>query len=766
MAITVAMRTEVSQLYVALFGRAPDGDGLGFWTQLRDQGQSLTQIANTMYATTPARTYFPSFLTNGEIIASFYVNVLGRTGDAEGLAFWTAKLNAAGATPGSVIAEMINVVANYTGTDAAGIVSKDLFNNKVSVAQYYGEKNGTVAGATGALTGVTNVASTVTTAKANIDSGAVGGVNQGQTFTLVTGVDNITGSNGNDTLIADNTGANKQLSAADQINGGSGTDILKVFLAAADTTTGQPTLNSIETVYLNGGAITAYTAATGTTSLQIDAASANVAATYTLSGQDITLMNKTSTAATTTTIAAGATSTHTAQKVTLNAITRDAAANATTIDISGTKVTTLNLEATGGNSNVALTNTGAAVTALNFTGDKNLTLTAAPAAIVTVDASKATGGLSYAAGTAAGAFKFTGGAGADTVTFANDGLAALISGAQLVGGEGTDKLGITDAVLTATETARINQATGFETLGLNAGITLDASTLTGFKSFAIDTAGLTATINSMATGSSTAINAATTSLTLGTNVGVTDTSISIGTASSAGLVVGALVTTGITNVTLTSNGTAANSVTALTNSDNSVFTLKGSADLTLALSAGTAVGSKVDGSGATGKLTLTGSQITTSGDIVIGGTAADTLAGHKGADTVTGGAGADTFTFAAAAAANTSGGTFGQADVITDFVAGTDKLQFSGVVDVVSGQQGAVQAAVTALAAGSSATAIATAMATANTTSLGVSFATFGGDTYVLFETTGGSTGVAADDVFIKLTGVTTVPTFAADVIA
>lgn len=771
MAITTQMRTEVSQLYVALFGRAPDGDGLGFWVQLRDQGQTMAQIANTMYSTTPARTYFPSFLTNTEIISAFYTNVLGRTADADGLAFWTGKLNAAGATPGSVIAEMISVVANYTGTDAAGVISKDLFNNKVSVAQYYGEKNGTVAGATAVLSGVTNVAGTVTTAKTNIDNGTVGGVNQGQNFTLTTGVDNVVGTNGNDTITADNTGATAQLSVADTINGGSGTDTLKIFLATAGTATGQPTLSGIETVYINGGAMTAYTAATGTTTLSIDAASANTAATYTLAGQDIVFANKTSTAATTTTVAKAATATHTAQKVTLNGITRDAAANVTTIDVTGAGITTLNLEATGANSIVALANTtGAAITTINFSGDKNLTAAesaAMAAAVTTVNASTATGNLSLdtSAGTVAAGFKFTGGAGGDTLTLADNALGTLTSGAQLDGGAGTDKLGIKDTALTATETARINQLVNFETLGLNAAITLDASTLTTMKSFAVDTAALTLTINSMATGTTTAINASTTSLTLGTNVGVTDTNITIG-GTAGGVTATTLVTTGITNVTLTSNGAAANVVTNLTNSDNSVFNLKGAADLTLALAAGTAVGSKIDGSAATGKLTLTGSSIATSGDIVIGGTAADTINGGKGADTLTGGAAADTFSFTSTAGANASGGTFGQADVITDFVAGTDKLQFAGVTDVVSAQQGAVQTAVSALAAGSSDTAIATAMANASTTNLGVSFAVFGGNTYVLFETTGAGTGVAADDVFIKLTGVATAPTFAADVVA
>ena len=97
---------------------------------------------------------------------------------------------------------------------------------------------------------------------------------------------------------------------------------------------------------------------------------------------------------------------------------------------------------------------------------------------------------------------------------------------------------------------------------------------------------------------------------------------------------------------------------------------------------------------------------------------------------------------------------------------GTDKLRFS-TTDVVSADQAAVQTAVTALAAGSTAAQIATAMAAASATALAVSFATFGGDTYVLYETTvNNATFVVANDIFIKLTGVTVIPTFAADVVA
>lgn len=162
MAITNAMRTEISQLYVALFGRAPDGEGLGFWVQKLNAGASLTSIANEMYGVSAARAYYPDFLSNWQIIESFYINVLGRNPDQAGLEYWTNVLNQPGATPGSVITQMISVVTNYVpapGTPAdlaaAAEASKALFINRTDVAQWYGENNGNVAGATSVLVGVT-----------------------------------------------------------------------------------------------------------------------------------------------------------------------------------------------------------------------------------------------------------------------------------------------------------------------------------------------------------------------------------------------------------------------------------------------------------------------------------------------------------------------------------------------------------------------------------------------------------------------------------
>ena len=180
------MSTQVAQLYVALFGRAPDAGGLDYWTTQLNAGSSMEQVADTMFGTAPARAYFPSGLTNEQIVGAFYANVLGRPADASGLAFWSAKLNAAGATPGTVISEMIGVIASYTGSDPAGIASAALFNNRAAAAQFYGEHSGSIANATTVLDTVTADIATVLLARALVLEPGVTGTQDVGGFTELT----------------------------------------------------------------------------------------------------------------------------------------------------------------------------------------------------------------------------------------------------------------------------------------------------------------------------------------------------------------------------------------------------------------------------------------------------------------------------------------------------------------------------------------------------------------------------------------------------
>ena len=577
------------------------------------------------------------------------------------------------------------------------------------------------------------------------------GIGECRAITLTKGVDIINGTAGNDIIIADNTAAaaaDKQLSVADQLDGGAGVDTLKVFLNAADTVTGQPTLKNIENVWINGGAVATYTAATGTTGLTIEAPVADTAGTFTLAGQDLTLKSYATTAAgATQTVAKAATGTQTSQKITLDGFADTAAAaTANTIDVTGAGITTLNLVATGANSETNLANTGgAAIKTVNISGDKNLTLveSAAMAAAVTkIDASAATGAvtLDTSAGAKAAAFTFTGGAGNDKLTLRAGDLALLTSGSQLDGGAGTDTIVIND---TTPAYAALNAAKGFEVLGLGVTATnVDAAQLTGIKSFAIGVAASTETITNMGAGSSVAVTAATTAINLGAAVGNTESSVTLGTATGAGFTTTALNATGLTNLTLTANGTSLQTITTLGNSDNTTLTIKGAADLTIANAlAGATTGNKVDASALTGKLTVTGSGKT---DIIIGGSNDDVLSGGAGAtvsDTLTGGAGKDKFVIIAGAA------SAAEADIITDFVTKVDTIDMSGAAGSAANYKEATSAVADFAAA------LAAANAALNGT-VTYSVQQVGSDSFVFYGAVAGTATEVVKLVGVSLAGI------------
>ncbi|MEJ6023952.1 DUF4214 domain-containing protein [Ramlibacter sp. PS4R-6] len=154
--------TLVAQLYVAMFGRAPDAEGLAYWSA---SGRSPQEIADAMFGTAAARAYYPTHQSDAQVIFAFYANVLGRVTDLEGLEFWLARFAAPGATRTGVLLEMIDVVTHYDGTDPAGLQSAALFRNRCDAALYYGESGGSISFASDVLANVTSDPASVTTAR-------------------------------------------------------------------------------------------------------------------------------------------------------------------------------------------------------------------------------------------------------------------------------------------------------------------------------------------------------------------------------------------------------------------------------------------------------------------------------------------------------------------------------------------------------------------------------------------------------------------------
>lgn len=136
----------VSQLYVALFGRAPEVSGMTYWATQLDKGVKIEQIAQDMFNVVPSRAYYPAELDNAGIITKFYTQVLGRVPDQEGVAYWTKRLDTLSENgsvlekslaQGTVIVEILNAVVAYQGSDVVGLQSQSLLNNKVEVAQKF-----------------------------------------------------------------------------------------------------------------------------------------------------------------------------------------------------------------------------------------------------------------------------------------------------------------------------------------------------------------------------------------------------------------------------------------------------------------------------------------------------------------------------------------------------------------------------------------------------------------------------------------------------
>ena len=81
-------------LYKAAFNRTPDVGGLGYWISKMDAGTSYNSVAQSFVNSAEFQTAFggsnPSVNT---LVTKLYNNVLNRTPDAGGLAFWQDKLN-------------------------------------------------------------------------------------------------------------------------------------------------------------------------------------------------------------------------------------------------------------------------------------------------------------------------------------------------------------------------------------------------------------------------------------------------------------------------------------------------------------------------------------------------------------------------------------------------------------------------------------------------------------------------------------------------
>lgn len=678
MAITADMITNVSRFYVALFGRAPDGaplaapsqDGLSYWTQSLSNGTSLATVANQMFATTEARAYYPGYYTNEQIANSFYVNVLGRTPDAAGLAYWTAALNTA-PNVGTVLYQMVVATAAYVpgsnpdpAIDAAAIVAQNLFHNRVVVAEYYGTHAGNIAGATIALNGVTDNSASIATAEAAIDAyiAAVPGL----TLTLTTDANTgtaFTGGTGADTFVAV-IGATSTLTAGDVLNGGSGTDTLTISATGAPAATAAIVLTGIENISIANFETTPaaidLSQATGLAKISVTSSSATGDSTFTGLGNLVIAEMSSGTGDLTLTYTdAAVVGTTDVQTLNLTAQTAGAftVAGATTGGVE-----TLNISSLSAANTIAVNDAvTATITTINVTGNQNLTLTEGATnpddAVTTINAGTFTGKLAVTTGSAVLDMSITGGTANDTITFSGNTFTAADS---VNGGSGTDTLSIATAITTAATLANVTnietlKITGANNVTLAANITattIDVTDGVDIASTVTFNSGYTNATTVKMDGNDVVVNtSANTALTANFS---SDSAVTVtgGTGTDT-----LNITASTSAVTFASKITKVDSIIIVDGGDVQTGTVTAGEDVTLnlgayataltidgsALDAGVLVSSvltndetlTVDGSTATVNLIITGGG---GADSITGGTANDSINAGAGNDTVTMGA--------------------------------------------------------------------------------------------------------------------------------
>jgi hypothetical protein len=119
-------------LYKAAFNRTPDAGGLGYWINQMDKGMSYSTVAQNFVNSTEFKTAFGgNNPTVSTLVTKLYNNVLNRTPDSGGLAFWQNKLSNEGWTTADVL--------GYFSTSAENVTNvTPLIANGIAYQQFVG----------------------------------------------------------------------------------------------------------------------------------------------------------------------------------------------------------------------------------------------------------------------------------------------------------------------------------------------------------------------------------------------------------------------------------------------------------------------------------------------------------------------------------------------------------------------------------------------------------------------------------------------------
>ncbi|MBY0454575.1 MAG: DUF4214 domain-containing protein [Burkholderiaceae bacterium] len=272
--------TQVHQFYVGYYGRPADTAGLAYW-QNQTESAALAGFSGSAEFTNQ----YAGLTTTQDQVTKVYNNLLGRAPDADGLAYWSGEITAGRQTLGTLL---LSVIKNAQGKDVTTIADRVAYSTSFSAAldtlTEINAYNGTTATNLSRVQMGSIVASSVgdhallVSATAAIDSTIATIVNGGTpsgTVALTAGVDNITGTAANETI----TGTISTVATATTFNStdniidtsSTDADVLTVTIEADVTATNSGLVRGIETINVNANATTLAGTLAAVTTLDFDA---------------------------------------------------------------------------------------------------------------------------------------------------------------------------------------------------------------------------------------------------------------------------------------------------------------------------------------------------------------------------------------------------------------------------------------------------------------------------------------------------------------
>ena len=501
------------------------------------------------------------------------------------------------------------------------------------------------------------------------------GAASGSSFTLTTGVDNITGGTGNDTISGALAGAGAgtagfgsgtTLNPGDIITGGAGTDTLSIsisgaFQTTADTAVSGFQLSGIERVLVSNFDTSTQAPSTQTVSLssltgitEVGLGSSTADGDTQFNGLDYLVGGYMASGNADLTIvyssAVSLTGSADAQTLTLGG-----GVTGGTFTAGSGNFETLNLVSQTSSNNLAtLASTGAKT--VNVTGNKDLTIsTELNSSVTTINAKDFTGALNVG-GTGGGAIAITGGSGNDVFRLGS----TLDSADTIDGGAGTDILAVTATFGSTT----LSKVTNIETLAVGGtqgtSTVYDVSKISGISNILVQTsfdgtqsvgtvaisgvadkATITVKSDLANTGNTVATTLTNTELNLILDNSTSDTNGNF--TQTTGLDVATIGFTNVKTLNLTSTGgglASSGQTSELTfGTASSLTTLKVAGDTSLKLLSIPTTVTSIDAGSFSAAF---GASLTNTTAVTLsGGTGADSITGGSGNDKITTGAGAD-----------------------------------------------------------------------------------------------------------------------------